>query len=110
MSFVSSGDSIIVLHLKVVKPEYTIAQELKKIAAGFKIKPAAIEKLGLIEGSTRWLQYTFHKKAGGGFLYITRHQDWIAYIVIFNLRYDTLSHDLPYIERYIRQLQISDVE
>lgn len=110
MSFVSSADSVIVLHLKSVKPEYTISQELKKISNGFKVRPAALEKLGLVEGTMRWLQYTFHKKTGGGFIYITRHQNWIVYLVIFNLKYDTLARDLPYIDRYIRQLQINDAD
>jgi hypothetical protein len=110
MSFVSSADSIIVLHLKAIKNNYTIAHELKKIATGFKIKPAAMEKIGLVEGNMRWLQYTFHKQSGGGFVYITRREDWIVYLVIFNLKYDTLSRDLPYIDRYVKQLQITDGE
>lgn len=110
MSFVSTSDSIVVLHLKAVNPRYAIAQELRKISASFKVKFSALEKIGLIEGNMRWLQYSFHKKDGGGFVYITRYQDWIAYLVIFNLRYETLSHDLPYIDRYIRQLTIKDAE
>lgn len=110
MSFVSSSDSIIVLHLKAVKPGYKIAEELKKISSGFKIRPSMLEKLGLIEGTMRWLQYTFHKKNGGGFVYITRHHDWIAYLVIFNLNYETLSNDLPFVDRYIKQLQINESE
>lgn len=108
MSFVSVSDSVIVMRINAIKPDHTIAHELKKIAQGFKLKVSALEKVGLVEGTMRWLQYTFHKKAGGGFIYITRRENWVVYLVIFNLKYETISMDLPYIDRYVKQLQLTD--
>jgi len=108
MSFVSRVDSIVVVHAKIEKPEFTLARQLEKIAKGFKIKFSALEKVALIEGTMRWLQYTFHKKDGGGFIYITRQENRFVYLVIYNLRYDSLWRDLPYIERYIKQLQLKE--
>jgi len=108
MSLVSRVDSLVVLHAVVNKPGNTIAQQLKRIAAGFKVAPKSLTKHDMIEGAHRWLQYSFEKKQGGGFIYITRTGDTIVYLVIFNLTYDALSIDLPYIDRYIQQLVLSD--
>lgn len=108
MSFVSAADSVVMLHAKAVTAGDSIAGQLQRITKGFKVPAASLEKLGLIEGNTRWLQYTFRKQRGGGFIYITRQNNWIVYLVVFNLRYDTLSIDLPSIDRYIRQLVIND--
>jgi hypothetical protein len=108
MSFVSQSDSVVVLHTKAEKPEFTIAKQLARIAQGFKIKPGALEKVGLVEGNLRWLEYTFRKKSGGGILYITRQQNRFIYLVIFNLQYEVLNRDLPYINRYIKQLQLKE--
>jgi hypothetical protein len=108
MSFVSKADSVVVLHVKTEKKDFTIARQLARIAHGFKVKSGALEKIGLVEGNLRWLEYTFHKKDGGGFVYITRIENRFIYLVVFNLRYDTLSRDLPYIDRYIKQLQFKE--
>lgn len=110
MSFTSLADSAVFLHGREVRPDYTIAQELKRIAKSLKLPTAALERAGLVEGEVRWLQYTFRKKDGGGFLYITRRDNWIFYLVIFNLRYERLSADLPDIERYLQKLRIGDAE
>ncbi len=110
MSFVSKIDSVVVVHAKIEKPDYTVAKQLEKIAKGFKIKPSALEKVSLIEGTMRWLQYKFRKKEAGGFVYITRQENRFIYLVIFNLRYETLSRDLPYIDRYIKQLQLKETQ
>lgn len=107
MSFVSAADSVVMLHAKDAAANFAIADQLKRIAKGFKVPATALEKLGLVEGNTRWLQYSFRKQRGGGYIYITRKDQWIVYLVIFNLRYETLSIDLPYIDRYIRQLVIA---
>lgn len=104
MSLVSRVDSVVVLHAVVNKPQLTIAEQLKRIAKGFKVPVKALTKLDMVEGTHRWLQYSFHKKDGGGFVYITRVENDIVYLVIFNLRFDALSNDLPYIDRYIQQL------
>jgi hypothetical protein len=108
MSLVSRVDSVVVLHAVINQPGNTIAAQLKQIAKGFKISPKALTKLDMVEGAHRWLQYSFHKKQGGGFIYITRTGDTIVYLVIFNLRFDALSIDLPYIDRYIQQLTLAD--
>jgi hypothetical protein len=110
MSFVSKVDSVVVVHAKVEKPDYTVAKQLEKIAKGFKIKPSALEKVALVEGTMRWLQYTFRKKEAGGFVYVTRKENRFIYLVIFNLRYDVLSRDMPYIDRYIKQLNLKETE
>lgn len=106
MSFVSRADSVVVLHAIVNAPSLTIANQLNKIAKGFKIKPEAVVKLQLIDGTHRWLQYSFRKKQGGGFIYITRIDDDTVYLVVFNLRFDALSSDLPYLDRYVQQLSL----
>ncbi len=110
MSFVSRADSIVVLHVIVNKPSLTIADQLKKIAKGFKVSPSALAKLQLVDGNNRWLQYSFRKKNGGGFIYITRINDDIVYLVIFNLLFDALANDLPYVDRYIQQLSLKGSE
>ncbi len=106
MSFHSNGDSLVVLHTVNKGTQYTVAQQLAKIARGFKLPSKALEKMGIIEGNLRWLQYSFKKKSGGGFVYITRSRETIIYLVIFNLQYSALARDLPYIDRYLKQLQI----
>lgn len=106
MSFHSHADSLVVLHTVNKGSDFTVAQQLEKIARGFKLPAKALEKMGVIEGNLRWLQYSFRKKAGGGFIYITRSHETIIYLVIFNLKYDALARDLPYIDRYIKQLQV----
>lgn len=108
MSFTSKADSAILLHGREVKTRYTIAQELRRIARSLKIPFSSLDKLDLLDGETRWLQYTFRKGEGGGFLYITRRDNWIVYLLVFNLRYEHLSRELPYVDRYLRQLKISD--
>lgn len=108
MSFVSRLESTILLHVISEKPEFTIAKQLGRIARGLKIRPEELEKTRLIEGELRWLQYTFHKKKGGGFVYITRRENRFIYLVIFNMQYEALSRDLPHIDRYIQQLQIKE--
>ena len=108
MSFHSTGDSLVVLHTVNNGASFTVAQQLAKIARGFKLPVKALEKIGMLEGNLRWLQYSFRKKGGGGFVYITRSQDTIIYLVIFNLHYDALSRDLPYIDRYLKILQVRD--
>ncbi len=108
MSFTSRADSAVLLHAREVAPDYTIAQELKRIAKSLKVKRQSLEKLGLVEGEIRWLQYTFRKGDGGGFLYVTRRENWILYLLVFNLKYERLSHELPYVDRYLRQLKISE--
>lgn len=114
MSFTSNADSAVLLHGREVAPTYTIAQELKRITKGLKVPHAALQKLGMLEGETRWLQYTFRKGkgggGGGGFLYVTRKENWILYLLVFNLKYERLSRELPYIHRYLRQLKISDAQ
>jgi hypothetical protein len=106
MSFHSSSDSLVVLHAVNNGEKFTVAQQLTKIAKGFKVPAKSLEKLGMIEGSLRWLQYAFHKKDGGGFIYITRSENTIIYLVIFNLKYDALARDLPYIDRYVKMLHV----
>lgn len=106
MSFHSNADSLVVLHTVNKGSEYTVAQQLGKIARGFKLPAKALEKMGIIEGNLRWLQYSFKKKAGGGFVYITRSRETIIYLVIFNLQYGALARDLPYIDRYVKLLQV----
>lgn len=106
MSFHSSSDSLVVLHAVNNGANFTVALQLEKIAKGFKVPAKSLEKLGVIEGSLRWLQYSFRKKNGGGFIYITRSENTIIYLVIFNLKYDALARDLPYIDRYIKLLQV----
>lgn len=108
MSFTSTADSAVLLHGREVAPAYTIAQELKRITKSLKVPHASLQKLDMLEGETRWLQYTFRKGDGGGFLYVTRQANWILYLLVFNLRYERLSRELPYIDRYLRQLKISD--
>jgi len=108
MSFISRRGATVMLHAVTVSPEFTVAKQLEKIARGFKIKTAALKKTGLIEGSMRWLQYTFNKKNGGGFIYITRYENLIVYVILFNLNYDALSGDLPYIDRYVKELRLSE--
>lgn len=107
MSFHSTGDSLVVLHTVNNGPNFSVAQQLAKIAKGFKLSTKALEKIGILEGNLRWLQYTFRKKSGGGFVYITRSKDTIIYLVVFNLHYDALSRDLPYVDRYLKTLRIS---
>lgn len=104
MSLVSRVDSVVVLHAVVNKPRLTIADQLKQIAKGFKLPVKALTKLDMIEGTHRWLQYSFRKKNGGGFVYITRVENDFIYLVIFNLSFDALANDLPYIDRYVQQL------
>lgn len=106
MSFHSHADSLVVLHTINKGSGYTVAQQLEKIARGFKLPAKALEKMGIIEGNLRWLQYSFKKKTGGGFVYITRSRDTIIYLVIFNLQYGALARDLPYVDRYVKQLQV----
>lgn len=108
MSLHSTADSLIVLHAVNHGSSYTVAQQLTKIAKGFKVSPKALDKIGVLEGNMRWLQYSFRKKTGGGFVYITRSQDTIIYLVVFNLQYDALSRDLPYVDRYLKILRITD--
>lgn len=108
MSFVSRVESTILLHVRSEKPEFTIAKQLGRIAHGLKIKPAELEKTRLIEGEMRWLQYTFRKKSGGGYVYITRQGNRFIYLLIFNMQYEALPRDLPHIDRYIQQLQIKE--
>jgi hypothetical protein len=108
MSFTSSADSAVLLHGREVAPHYTIAQELRRITKSLKVPHASLEKIGMLEGETRWLQYTFRKGEGGGFLYVTRRENWILYLLVFNLKYDRLSRELPYLNRYLRQLKIND--
>lgn len=108
MSLHSNADSLVVLHAVNHGENFTVSQQLAKIAKGFKLPPKALEKTGVIEGNLRWLQYSFRKKAGGGFVYITRTGDTIVYLVIFNLHYDALARDLPYIDRYVKILQVRD--
>lgn len=108
MSFTSSADSAVFLHGREVAPQYTIAQELRRITRSLKVPHTSLEKLGILEGETRWLQYTFRKGEGGGFLYVTRRENWILYLLVFNLKYDRLSRELPYLDRYLRQLKITD--
>lgn len=110
MSFHSYSDSIVVLHTVNKGARYTIAQQLEKIARGFKVPVKSLEKIGLIEGPMRWLQYSFHKKGGGGFVYITRTENTILYLVIFNLHFEALARDLPYVDRYLKNLRVSDVD
>ena len=110
MSFTSNADSAVLLHGREVAPAYTIAQELKRITKGLKVPHASLQKLDMLEGETRWLQYTFRKGKGGGFLYVTRRENWILYLLVFNLRYERLSRELPYIDRYLRQLKIGDAQ
>lgn len=108
MSLHSNADSLVVLHTVNHGANYTVSQQLAKIAKGFKLPPKALTKTGIIEGNLRWLQYSFRKKAGGGFVYITRSQDTIIYLVIFNLHYDALARDLPFIDRYVKLLLVRD--
>jgi hypothetical protein len=108
MSFVSRRGATVLLHAITVSPEFTVAKQLEKIAHGFRVKAGALKKTALIEGSLRWLQYAFHKKKGGGFVYITRRENLIIYVVLFNLDYDALSGDLPYINRYVKELRVSE--
>lgn len=108
MSLHSQADSLVVLHTVTHGEDYTVAQQLAKIAKGFKLAPKALQKTGIIEGNLRWLQYSFRKKNGGGFVYITRWHDTIVYLVIFNLQYDALARDLPYIDRYVKILLVRD--
>lgn len=110
MSFVSRVESTILLHVRSEKPEFTIAKQLGRIARGLKIKPEELQKTRLIEGEMRWLQYTFRKKSGGGYVYITRQQNRFIYLIIFNLQYDALPRDIPHIDRYIQQLQIKETD
>lgn len=104
MSFLSKADSVVWLQVRHVQPNDSIADELKRIAKGLKLKNHALIKLGLVEGTNRWLQYSFKKARGGGFIFITRKDNWIIYLVIFNLNGSTLSVDMPYIERYVKEL------
>ena len=108
MSLVSRVDSVVVLHAVVNKPRLTIADQLKQIAKGFKLPVKALTKLDMIEGTHRWLQYSFRKKNGGGFVYITRVENDFIYLVIFNLSFDALANDLPYIDRYVQQLGLKN--
>lgn len=108
MSFTSSADSAVFLHGREVAPHYTIAQELRRITKSLKVPHKSLERLGMLEGETRWLQYTFRKGEGGGFLYVTRLENWIIYLLVFNLKYDRLSRELPFLDRYLRQLKITD--
>lgn len=108
MSLVSRVDSVVVLHAVVNKPRLTIANQLKQIAKGFKLPVKALTKLDMIEGTHRWLQYSFRKKNGGGFVYITRVENDFIYLVIFNLSFDALANDLPYIDRYVQQLGLKN--
>ncbi|GAB4422962.1 MAG: hypothetical protein OHK0011_02530 [Turneriella sp.] len=108
MSFTSSAASAVFLHGREVAPQYTIAQELRRITKSLKVPHASLQKIGMLEGETRWLQYTFRKGEGGGFLYVTRRENWILYLLVFNLKYDRLSRELPYVDRYLRQLKITD--
>jgi hypothetical protein len=39
---------------------------------------------------------------------VTRRENWILYLLVFNLKYDRLSRELPYLNRYLRQLKIND--
>lgn len=110
MSFVSRVESTILLHVRSEKPEFTIAKQLGRIARGLKIKPEELQKTRLIEGEMRWLQYTFRKKSGGGYVYITRQQNRFIYLIIFNMQYDALPRDIPHIDRYIQQLQIKETD
>lgn len=110
MSFVSRVESTILLHVRNEKPEFTIAKQLGRIARGLKIKPEELQKTRLIEGEMRWLQYTFRKKSGGGYVYITRQQNRFIYLIIFNMQYDALPRDIPHIDRYIQQLQIKETD
>ncbi|MBV6492577.1 MAG: hypothetical protein LDLANPLL_00572 [Turneriella sp.] len=110
MSFVSRAHSIVLVNAQHEKKDYTIAKLLNKIAKSLKIKRKNLEKLSFVDGNMRWLQYTYRKKAGGGFLYITRHEDVFVYVLIFNFNYSALANDLPFIERYIQELSIeSDI-
>jgi len=108
MSLVSRVDSVVVLHAVVNKPRLTIADQLKHIAKGFKLPVKALTKLDMVEGTHRWLQYSFRKKNGGGFVYITRVENDFVYLVIFNLSFGALANDLPYIDRYIQQLGLKN--
>ncbi len=106
MSFHSTSDSLVMLHTVNKGSDYTVAEQLTKIAKGFKLPAKALQKMGVIEGNLRWLQYSFRKKDGGGFVYITRSHDSIVYLVIYNLQYDALARDLPYIDRDLKLLQV----
>lgn len=108
MSFTSGADSAVLLHGREVAPHYTIAQELRRITKSLRVPHPSLRRLGMLEGETRWLQYTFRKGEGGGFLYVTRRENWILYLLIFNLKYDHLSRELPFIDRYLQQLKITD--
>lgn len=108
MSLTSVNDSMVLLHVTAVKPDFTIAQQLRKIARGFKIGPNELKKQTLVEGNLRWLQYFFQKKnKSGGFVYITRNENWLVYLIIFNVHAERLASDLPFIERYIQQLKLA---
>lgn len=110
ISFNSTSNSVVVLHAVNHGPDYSVAAQLAKIAKGFKVPQKTLTKIGAIEGHERWLQYTFRKQKGGGVIYVTRSRDTIIYLVIFNLKYDALSHDLPYIDRYLKILQVRENE
>lgn len=110
MSFTSSADSAVLLHGRLVAADHTIAKELKRITTSLKVPHRTLEKIGILDGETRWLQYSFRKGEGGGFLYVTRRQNWIVYLLVFNLRFDRVALELPYIERYLKQLKIRDTQ
>jgi len=107
-SLVSESDSVVVLKVRKVAPSYTIARQLDAIVHAFKIARKSLKKLETIDGVQRWLQYRFTKGAGGGFVYITRQANWIVYLVVYNLHYEMLATDLPVIDRYIKQLKLSE--
>jgi hypothetical protein len=109
-SLVSTSDSVVMLHAQPAAVDFTIADQIKKILRAFKIQQNNLEKLSIIEGEMRWLEYTFRKANGGGFLYITREGNWIIYLLVFNLSYDALFNDLPHILRYVRLLSTKGVK
>lgn len=110
MSFVSRSHSLVLVDARVEKPNYIIAKLLNKIARSFKINRKELKKVTLVEGEMRWLQYTFRKGAGGGFFYVTRQENVFVYVLIYNFSYDALANDMPFVDRYIQELQLVNDE
>ena len=108
MSFQSRSNAMVALHAVNRGADYAIAQQLARIERGFKLPAGALKKTDRLDGALRWLQYEFLKKPGKGIVYITRSGNTILYLLIYNAKPGALAYDLPYIERYLRVLQVKE--
>ncbi|MCX7633577.1 MAG: hypothetical protein N2Z22_09630 [Turneriella sp.] len=104
MSFSSRSGSTLLLYTRKVQPEYTIAAELQRLRKSMKFK--TFSKDGILEGEIRWLRYAYLKEEGAGWIFITRRDNWLVYLIVFNPHREFLAAELPWIERYLRQLKI----